>query len=78
MKKWLLIFALAICMLPITMPMQAQNYSMRDPWTQQAANFNPAGVKYPGGITTGNEISQRKPAEFSAAQLAEILKGQDQ
>lgn len=77
MKKWLLIFALAICMLPVAMPVQAQP-SMRDPWTYQAATFNPVGVKYSGGITTGNEIIQRKPAILSAAQLTEILKGQDQ
>ncbi len=77
MKKWLLIFSLAVCMLPAFVPAQAQMANIRDPWTQQAATFNPAGVKHAGGITTGNEITDRKPAQLSPVALAEILKGQE-
>jgi len=77
MKKWLLIFALAVCMLPAVMPVRVQQSSMHAPWTYQAQTFNPAGVRYAGGVTTGNEIAQRKAVELPADKLAEILKGQE-
>lgn len=76
MKKWLFILSVAICALPAIMPAQADT-GQRDPWTYQARTFNPAGVRYAGGMTTGNEITQRKAAELTADKLAEILKGQE-
>ena len=48
--------------------------SMRDPWTYEARTFNPAGVKYTGGVTTGREISSRAPAAWAGQAQAELLK----
>lgn len=54
MKKVLLILSLAIMALS---QIAMTDYSMRDPWTPDAATFNPSGVRYANGITTGNEIA---------------------
>jgi hypothetical protein len=48
--------------------------AMRDPWTYEARTFNPAGVKYTSGVTTGREISSRLPAAWSIPVSMEVLK----
>lgn len=34
----------------------AKNVVVDDPWTVKAATFNPSGVKWQYGVTTGNEL----------------------
>ena len=52
------VLALTICQ--IFYPVYAKQITLSDPWTYQAATFNPKGVKFHDGVTTGREISENQ------------------
>ena len=60
MKMFLFGIAIVVVALGCVPSITAQSSTGRDPWTQEAATFNPKGVKYSSGITTGMEISNRQ------------------
>jgi hypothetical protein len=49
-------------------------FASTEPWTYEAATFNPVGVKYLGGVTNGQEISSKTPAVWAAPAKDELLK----
>lgn len=60
MKIALLIMVIGLvwCSLAFAYVVSAKAVTVSDPWTTEAATFNPKGVKWAGGVTNGNELIQ--------------------
>jgi hypothetical protein len=72
LKVLLLLIAIAVFLFSgISAVCQAS--IVADPWTQEAATFNPVGVKYAGGVTTGQEISNHVPTVWAESSKVEYL-----
>jgi hypothetical protein len=52
------VFMCAIALVAINQ-VNAKQVTIADPWTVKAATFNPAGVKWAGGVTTGGEMTNK-------------------
>ena len=60
MKMFLLGVSIVVIVLGCVATITAQPSTIRDPWTHEAATFNPKGIRYSSGMTTGTEISNRQ------------------
>jgi hypothetical protein len=74
LKVFLLIIAISVFTLSGMAAFCQGSDSLRDPWTQEAATFNPVGVKHFYGMTTGQEIINHSPAVWAASAKDELLK----
>jgi hypothetical protein len=79
MKKRILLIVGVVMILFGVIGVTAVNaLTISDPWTVKAATFNPKGIRYAGGITSGNELLAGSTHTWTepmrVAMLAEISK----